>query len=53
MTKPETTLDKRAIEAIEDAIYEGAREWDAWAVPATQEPAKKAWAKIKELLDGR
>jgi hypothetical protein len=45
-----TELDKQALEAIEEAIWEGAREWDAMALPRSEEPAKKAWAKIKELL---
>ena len=45
-----TARDEAIIEAIEDAICEGARDWDAYAAPATREPAMKAWAKIKELL---
>lgn len=45
-----TELDKQALEAIEEAIWEGAREWDAMALPQSKAPAERAWVKIKELL---
>jgi hypothetical protein len=38
--------DQVIVDAIEDAICEGAREWDAHAVPETKKTAEKAYARI-------
>jgi hypothetical protein len=50
MTNEPEITDHAILKIIEDAIWEGAREWDAYAIPASKEPAEKALQKIKELL---
>jgi hypothetical protein len=42
--------DEAILEIIEDAIWDGAREWDAYAMPESKETAMKALLKIKEVL---
>lgn len=42
--------DAAILAIIEDAISEGAWEWDAYAMPATKEPAARALARIREVL---
>jgi hypothetical protein len=43
-------LEKFITGIIEDAICEGAHEWDAFAVPVTREPAEKAMRRIMVLV---
>lgn len=44
--------DKAILEIIADAICDGAREWDAYAVPETKETAMRALLQIKDVLSG-
>jgi hypothetical protein len=45
------TKDEQIIDIIREAIWEGAREWDPYAIPQTEAPAQKALQRIKEVGD--
>lgn len=50
----QTTTDDELRDIIADAICDGAREWDAWAAPATAgEHVERALARIKEIFNAR